>query len=93
MTRNQTRRVEIACPVTSEELKKTLSDYLERLLGDNTKARKLQADGNYLPVVPGDGEPLNVQSYYMENPLVLQSSAVPQKSFRQRLKGFIRFGK
>ncbi len=94
MTRNQTRRVEIACPVTSEELKKTLSDYLERLIGDNTKARKLQADGNYLPVVADEEEaPLNVQSYYMENPLVLQASAVPQKSFRERLRGFMGFRK
>ena len=37
MTRNQERRVEIACPVESQEARDFLSDYLARLLGDNVK--------------------------------------------------------
>lgn len=41
MTRNQERRVEIACPVESREVQDFLSDYLARLLGDNVKARRM----------------------------------------------------
>lgn len=43
MTRNQERRVEVACPVESPELRDFLWDYLERILADNVKARRLAA--------------------------------------------------
>ncbi len=93
MTRNQTRRVEIACPVSSSEIKHMLSEYLDRILSDNLKARRLQNDGNYVSV-HNDGEPLNVQSYYMEHPVQMQASAVSGKrSLRNRLRGFMGRGK
>jgi len=87
MTRNQVRRVEVACPVTSPEIKKMLSDYLTRLLCDNMKARRLQPDGNYLHVSAEEGEPLSVQSYYMDHSIRLQESAVPKRTLRERLFG------
>ena len=86
MTRNQIRRVEVACPVQSAEIRGMLSDYLERLLADNTKAWKLQSDGSYLEASPGGGEPLSVQSYYMDNPLQMQPSAARKLTFFERLK-------
>ena len=93
MTRNQTRRVEIACPVSSPEIKQMLSEYLDRILSDNLKARRLQNDGNYVSV-HNDGEPLNVQSYYMEHPVQMQASEVTGKrSLRNRLRGFMGRGK
>lgn len=94
MTRNQTRRVEIACPVSSPELKRAISDYLTRVLSDNLKARRLCSDGNYLPVQAGEGEePLSVQQWYMEHPLELSASAVTRPSLRSRFKRVLRGGR
>jgi len=91
MTRNQTRRVEIACPVTSPELKDMISDYLNRVLSDNMKARRLHSDGNYLRVQPEAGEDLmDVQKWYMENSIELQNTIVSKKNFRQRFFGMLR---
>ena len=68
MTRNQTRRVEIACPINDRAIKTWLSFYLETLLHDNVKARRLQSDGTYCRIEP-KGEPvLSSQSYFMTNP-------------------------
>src|SRR5699024_10026383 len=68
MTRNQTRRVEIACPINDRAIKTWLSFYLETLLHDNVKARRLQSDGTYCRIEP-KGEPvLSSQRYFMTNP-------------------------
>ena len=86
MTRNQTRRVEVACPVTSDEIKEVLVDYLERLMSDNTKARRMQPDGSYRRVYPAaDEAPRSVQNYYMENPLQLKPTLVPKKTFTRKI--------
>lgn len=49
MTRNQERRVEVACPVESQEIRDFLADYLRRILTDNVKARRLLPDGQLCP--------------------------------------------
>ena len=77
MTRNQTRRVEVACPVHSQELKDALSEYLDRLLADNTKAWRLGSDGNYVELTPGDDPPQSVQAHYMDHPLELAHTQRP----------------
>lgn len=90
MTRNQTRRVEIACPVSSPELQDMIFDYLNRVLADNQKARRLQSDGNYLPVRADSNEaPLDVQQWYMENPIHLQPTILARKTLRQRLQEYL----
>ena len=73
MTRNQERRVEIACPVESQEIKDFLSDYLARILGDNVKARRLQPDGRFLRVAADGTAPVAVQRYYLEHPPEFQA--------------------
>ena len=86
MTRNQNRRVEIACPVRSAEIRDMLTDYLNRILADNTKAWRLLSDGTYLDVTAADGEPeCNVQSYYMEHPIQLAPSIRPRQGLKGRL--------
>ena len=87
MTRNQTRRVEIACPVRSEELKRALWDYIGRVLADNVKARRLQSDGNYIAVQPEseDAERVDVQAWYMEHPLELAHTVAAKPTLRSRL--------
>lgn len=47
MTRNTEKRVEIACPITDEILKKKINHIIEVILSDNVKARELQSDCNY----------------------------------------------
>ncbi len=91
MTRNQTRRVEIACPVNSPEIKRMLSEYLEMLIADNTKARKLQADGNYLAQEPAGAPPVNVQSYYMEHPVALSATESARRPLAMRFIEKIKF--
>jgi len=88
MTRNQIRRVEIACPVSSPEILDILSEFLSRALSDNKKARSLKSDGNYVSVVPEPGdEEVDVQSWYMEHPIRMSSSVVAKPSIRDRLRG------
>ena len=47
MTRNTVRRVEIACPIDSPEVRRRLHGILDAMLRDSVKARVLQADGSY----------------------------------------------
>lgn len=85
MTRNQVRRVEVACPVESEELRGFLSDYLERILADNVKARRLLPDGSYVPCPAGE-EPVSVQQYYLDHPPEFTPTREPRPSAAQRLR-------
>lgn len=47
MTRNTEKRVEVACPVLSQEIKAQINHYLQVMLSDNVKARALQNTGIY----------------------------------------------
>ncbi len=85
MTRNQTRRVEIACPILSEELCQWFNEYLQILLSDNLKARRLLPDGNYIKVPQGSDGPLSSQQFYEENPMELTATAIPHHNLFQRL--------
>lgn len=86
MTRNQLRRVEVACPVFSGELKQFLQAYLELLLRDNTKARRLEPDGSYLPV-PAEGETVCAQTYFLSHPIALSGTAAPRQNPLRKLLG------
>ena len=65
MTRNTERRVEIACPVDSSEVRARLHDILYAMQHDTVKARVLQPDGTYCkkPPVP---DPLCAQVLLMQ---------------------------
>ncbi len=86
MTRNQMRRVEVACPVFSGEIKGFLQDYLSLLLHDNTKARRLQPDGSYLPA-ESEGEPICAQEYYLNHPIPLTGTVAPRQNPVKKLLG------
>ena len=47
MTRNTEKRVEVACPVLDEDIRRQINHYLKIMLTDNVKARVLKPDGNY----------------------------------------------
>ena len=53
MTRNTLRRVEVALPVYSEELRMQLEGIFELLRMDNVQAREMQPDGSYRRRFPG----------------------------------------
>jgi polyphosphate kinase len=54
MPRNLDRRIELLFPVESAPLKKRLIDALEIMLADSAKGRRLNADGRYTRLSPGD---------------------------------------
>lgn len=56
MTRNTENRVEVAAPIFDSSIKQEIWDMLQLQLSDNTKARNIDADGEYYlpPVQPGD---------------------------------------
>lgn len=58
MTRNTTRRVEIAAPVLSPDIKKHIRYIFKVMLSDNTRAWIQKNDGTYRRVVPDMDEPL-----------------------------------
>ena len=68
MSRNLKNRIEVVAPVTEPQAKRYLRDVLlDTYLSDNTKARELQPDGQYVPIERGS-EALNSQAYFMNRP-------------------------
>ena len=58
MGRNFFRRIEVATPITTPELKeRVIRESLEMALEDNTQAWLMQPDGSYVRTQPQDGEP------------------------------------
>ena len=51
MTRNTTRRVEVAAPILDQDIKKRVLDYFDIQMHDNVKARIMQPDGTYVRAV------------------------------------------
>jgi len=66
MTRNTERRVEIACPVLDNNIKQRISDMLETMLRDNTKAWEQFADGRYLRRSPPSDLVINSQELFIK---------------------------
>lgn len=67
MPRNLDRRIETLFPIEDPSLKQQLMDILSITAQDNVNARVLQADGSYVPVLPGPGEPvINCQEEFMK---------------------------
>lgn len=65
MTRNTEKRVEVACPIYDENIKKRLVRCLNIMLADNVKAREMLPDGNYTkkPIVERS---VNSQAIFMQ---------------------------
>lgn len=61
MTRNTLRRVEVALPVYSDEIKKRLDDIFALLQSDNVQARMMKSDGSYERCFPGKDIPVSAQ--------------------------------
>jgi polyphosphate kinase len=69
MERNLDRRVEVLCPVRDPDLRHHLRHVvLDALLRDTDRAWRLLPDGEYIRLVPDDGEaPVNAQTALLES--------------------------
>jgi polyphosphate kinase len=69
MERNLDRRVEVLCPIRDPDLRHQLRDVvLDALLRDTDRAYQLQSDGEYVRVVPEEGQaPVNAQKLLLEH--------------------------
>lgn len=63
MTRNTTKRVEVAAPILDADIKERIIGMFNLILRDNVKARELKKDGNYFQSKSGDVK-LNSQEYF-----------------------------
>ena len=66
MTRNTTRRVEVAVPIEDVDLRARIQEMFITMLSDNVKAREQRPDGTYICLTPEENAPLNSQEYFFE---------------------------
>ena len=66
MTRNTTRRVEVAVPIEDVDLRARIQEMFITMLSDNVKAREQQPDGTYVCLTPEENAPLNSQEYFFD---------------------------
>ena len=76
MTRNTEKRVEVACPIYDEGLRKRLMHDLKVMLADNVKARQMDRNGLYQKK-PVTGERVNAQETFMKEALNARRPAAP----------------
>ncbi|MCD8146486.1 MAG: polyphosphate kinase 1, partial [Clostridiales bacterium] len=77
MTRNTTRRVEVAAPIYAPGRKARIRAMFQTMMSDNVKARAQQSDGTYQrPVVAG--EKLNAQEYFFAQAYQAAEKTLPQ---------------
>lgn len=65
MSRNLSRRVEIACPIIDKDIKKKIEYTIETMFSDNIKSRKLQSDGNYVKNLDDGPQSINAQELFI----------------------------
>ena len=71
MTRNTEKRVEVACPVYDETIRKQLTHMLKIMLADNVNARELKSDGKYYMKEKGTSK-VNSQEYFMREAITVR---------------------
>ncbi len=86
MTRNTEKRVEVACPILDPDLKAQVNHYLDVILSDNVKARRLNSDGTYS--MKEQTEPyIDSQAVFMEEAIrTPKAEPVPSKGLLDRVK-------
>ena len=92
MTRNTEKRVEVACPVLDDTVRRQISYYVDVMLEDNVKARVLQSDGTYKKK-PITEHRVNSQERFMKEAVHAARSAgasQKKKGLRERIAGLLR---
>ncbi|HWQ79535.1 MAG TPA: polyphosphate kinase 1 [Anaerovoracaceae bacterium] len=85
MTRNMQRRVEVACPIYSEEVKERINEMFDAMFYDTEKARIMQSDGTYRKKTDKQIK-INVQELFIEKARI-RTAARPDtgSKLRERL--------
>ncbi len=91
MTRNTEKRVEVACPIYDQSIKKRLLYHLHVMLEDNVKARVMQSDGTYKKK-DKTGRTVNCQEVFMKEALYAKRDEPLQSktSFFLKIKNMFR---
>lgn len=91
MTRNTEKRVEVACPIYDEQIKKRLVRCLMVMLADNVKARQMLSDGTYRKKEGGERE-ICAQEYFMREAMTRKQpeKISKKKQFFSKLKQMFR---
>lgn len=80
MTRNTEKRVEVACPVYDERIRKHLIHDLRVMLADNVKARRMVSDGTYRRKKQNQ-QTVNAQETFMKE--ALSAARLPAEKNRK----------
>lgn len=87
MTRNTIRRVEVAAPVKSPELRKRVLHIFDIMMRDNVKARIQLPDGTYKRISPTDGEnALTAQQYFIDEAAAAAAANAMKKPVRVKVR-------
>ena len=78
MTRNTEKRVEVACPIYDETIRRRLKHCMKVMLSDNLKAREMMPDGTYRKKESG-GEPSDAQAVFMREALNARRPAAEKR--------------
>jgi len=91
MTRNTEKRVEVACPIYDEAIRRRLVRGLNIMLADNVKARVMQSDGTYKKKEQTEKR-ISAQEVFMKEALHTkrQEKTVEKPSFLRRLRKLFR---
>ncbi|QOX64070.1 polyphosphate kinase 1 [Anoxybacterium hadale] len=89
MTRNMQRRVEIACPIYSEEIRDRINEIFDSMLYDTEKARIMQKNGTYKRQ-PDHLNEINIQELFIEKAKAM-AAATPNtdRKRKDRLLPFV----
>ena len=87
MTRNTIRRVEVAAPVKSPELRKRVLHIFDIMMRDNVKARIQLPDGTYKRLSPAEGEEsLTAQQYFIDEAAAAAAANALKKPVKVKVR-------
>lgn len=95
MTRNTTRRVEVAAPVLDTKIKEKILDIFKIMQRDNVKARCQQPDGTYKKKELS-GVPLNSQEYFFRRAyedaekIITEDTEQKKQTLLEKIKAFFK---
>ena len=89
MTRNTEKRVEVACPILDDNIRRQINHYLKVMLSDNVKARVLQSDGSYVRKKAADSQ-VDSQAAFMEEAIhAKREEPDKDRTISEWIKGFL----
>lgn len=79
MTRNTTRRVEVAVPILDQDIRNRVLEIFKTMLKDTSKLRVQQSNGIYEKVKSEEDNAFNSQEYFAEKSYERAGTVIPEK--------------